>query len=143
MPYKDPEKRRAAAREGQRRYRERYPERVALTVKEWEARNPEAAHIRAMRRAERDPLFSKRDWYQRRYGITIEDRERMFAAQDGICAICASAPAEHIDHDHRTGLVRALLCGRCNRGIGMFDDDPARLRDAADYLASARLKAVG
>jgi hypothetical protein len=67
-------------------------------------------------------------------------------AQSKSCAICnrdldrnktldkQGADAPHIDHCHRTGRVRGLLCGMCNKGLGHFEDDPARLRAAADYL---------
>jgi hypothetical protein len=39
-----------------------------------------------------------------------------------------------VDHDHNTGKIRALLCDRCNRGIGYFNEDPALIRESADYL---------
>lgn len=71
---------------------------------------------------------------KRRYGITAEDADAMPAAQRGLCAICRTAPAAHVDHDHKTGDVRALLCFNCNGGLGQFRDDPAVLRAAADYV---------
>ena len=58
----------------------------------------------------------------------------MLEAQDGVCAICKSAPAVHVDHDHATGAVRALLCFNCNGGLGQFKDDPGVLRAAAEYV---------
>ena len=51
-------------------------------------------------------------------GVTDEDYARMLAAQGGGCAICGATPKTrrlHVDHDHRTGRVRGLLCHRCNR----------------------------
>lgn len=70
----------------------------------------------------------------RRYGITAAQADALFAAQDGLCAICRERPAEHVDHDHASGKVRALLCFNCNGGLGQFRDRPDLLRAAADYL---------
>ena len=58
----------------------------------------------------------------------------MLEEQGGVCAICKTAPAVHVDHDHATGAVRALLCFNCNGGLGQFKDDPAVLRAAAEYV---------
>jgi hypothetical protein len=70
-----------------------------------------------------------------RYGLTGEDFNRMLAVQGGRCAICAlAAPLLHVDHNHATGAVRALLCRECNVGLGKFRDDPVLLRSAAAYL---------
>ena len=54
---------------------------------------------------------------RRRYGITAEHFDRMLAEQNGMCAICREAPAEHVDHDHATGRVRGLLCFNCNGAL--------------------------
>jgi hypothetical protein len=70
----------------------------------------------------------------RTYGLSVADIDRMLAAQHGVCAICHTAPAIHVDHDHRTGSVRGMLCFRCNAALGQFDDDPLVLRRAARYL---------
>lgn len=60
----------------------------------------------------------------------------MLAAQDDRCAICREAPkrAFHVDHDHTTGIVRALLCGPCNSAIGHLRDDPKIAEAAARFL---------
>ena len=70
----------------------------------------------------------------RRYGITAAEADHLLSQQGGLCAICRSAPAKHVDHDHATGVVRALLCFNCNGGLGQFKDDPDALRAAADYV---------
>jgi hypothetical protein len=76
----------------------------------------------------------RRDHLLRSYGLSVADIDRMLAAQHGVCAICHTAPAIHVDHDHRTGSVRGMLCFRCNAALGQFDDDPLVLRRAARYL---------
>jgi hypothetical protein len=70
----------------------------------------------------------------RRYGITAAEADYLLESQEGLCAICKTAPAVHVDHDHSTGAVRALLCFNCNGGLGQFRDDPHVLRAAADYV---------
>ncbi len=88
---------------------------------------------------------SARKWYaankitQRAkvYGISAEQYVEMVARQKGACALCGGPPTDrglHIDHDHESGAVRALLCQPCNTGLGHFYDDPGRLRLAIDYL---------
>jgi hypothetical protein len=77
---------------------------------------------------------------RRRYGITAEEADAMLAEQDGLCAVCRAAPAVHVDHDHATGGVRALLCFNCNGGLGQFKDDPDVLRAAAEYVQFHTLK---
>lgn len=80
--------------------------------------------------------------YANKYGVTIEWYEARLIEQSGGCAICGNPPDSGskmhprlaIDHDHRSGTPRALLCFICNSAIGKFHDDPALLRRAADYL---------
>lgn len=73
------------------------------------------------------------------YGITPEELDALIEKQGGRCVICSGPPNGpgtrlHIDHCHQTGRVRGLLCAKCNTMIGLADNDPCRLRDAADYL---------
>lgn len=75
---------------------------------------------------------------RRRYGITAAEADVMLAAQGGLCALCRTAPDEHVDHDHETGAVRALLCFNCNGGLGQFRDDPELLHVAAFYVEHHR-----
>jgi hypothetical protein len=89
------------------------------------------------------PLAWRISALRRNYGITAEDYDRMLSEQGGACAVCGGGPRGNhkylsVDHDHATGVVRGLLCTTCNPAIGMFKDDPALLRRAADYLESSR-----
>ncbi len=74
---------------------------------------------------------------QRKYGITEQDYTRLYKLQGGKCRVCDKfLRVLHVDHDHVTQRIRGLLCGKCNRGVGMFDDDPFLLAAAADYLGA-------
>ena len=78
--------------------------------------------------------------YRRKYGISVKGYEQMVQNQNGRCAICGTIkPNEKrrflcIDHDHKTGRVRALLCTHCNRGLGCFRDSAETIQRAKDYL---------
>ena len=80
-----------------------------------------------------------------RYGLTHEQFEVMLEAQDGRCAICRTDTPKGsggfhwcVDHDHVTGQVRGILCGHCNQGIGMLQDDPDVIAGAAWYVRKHR-----
>lgn len=68
------------------------------------------------------------------YGLTTEDYENLQVAQQWRCAICEKEKQLIVDHNHSTGKVRGLLCNPCNQALGLFKDDPARLRSAIAYL---------
>lgn len=73
------------------------------------------------------------------HDMSIAEFKQRMANQDGLCGICAksiSGKEAQRDHCHLTGEWRGLLCGKCNRALGLFDDDPARLLRAADYLVN-------
>lgn len=76
--------------------------------------------------------------FKSRYGITKAEYDLLCASQDFSCAICDDQILHpqrlHVDHDHTTGEIRGLLCGKCNRGIGLLRDDPIILEKAIKYL---------
>jgi hypothetical protein len=67
------------------------------------------------------------------YSMTLDRYEEMLKTQNGQCLIC-SDPVNCIDHDHRTGIVRGLLCKVCNSGLGYFRDSIEYLENAITYL---------
>ena len=75
---------------------------------------------------------------KRRFGMTIEQHDALFASQGSLCAICGSeeprAKNWHTDHCHTTGKVRGILCGPCNHGLGLANDSPVVLEAMAAYL---------
>lgn len=77
------------------------------------------------------------------FGLSLNEYEKMHDEQKGKCAICEN-PERHmrngkvkalaVDHNHKTGAIRGLLCSDCNTGIGKLRDDPEIIRKAAKYL---------
>lgn len=108
MPYKCKKKARAA-------------------IKDWEERNPEK-----MREARRKYKLEKR------YGITIEQFDALSKSQKHRCAVCRKKKKLVVDHCHRRGNTRGLLCNMCNIALGHVGDSPRILRKLADYLQSNR-----
>ncbi|MGY1623043.1 endonuclease VII domain-containing protein [Geodermatophilus sp. SYSU D00965] len=95
-------------------------------------------------KASREKIGGSRTYHlSRRYGISAAEADLMLEAQDGLCAICNTASAAHVDHDHETGRVRELLCFNCNGGLGQFKDDPDVLRAAAGYVERHRSRLTG
>lgn len=86
------------------------------------------------------------------YGLSLDDYQALLRKQGNVCAVCGDdEPNAHgrtgkkfrlsVDHCHKTGAIRGLLCQRCNRAIGLLRDDPVLLRRAISYLLSATRKA--
>lgn len=71
-----------------------------------------------------------------KYGCTPEQYGNLLERQGGVCAICKGIVTRSlcVDHNHKTGRIRGLLCDRCNPGLGYFLDDPALLAAAIRYL---------
>ncbi len=84
-----------------------------------------------------------------KYGITLQDYLELHIKQKGVCAICGKPSTKiqkrgngngkvgeclHVDHDHKTGKIRGLLCYSCNVNIARFKEDYKLLRMAVDYL---------
>jgi hypothetical protein len=133
------------------RARERYENDAEYRAKIQAKKTPEWYERAKRRRRERyreDPAYREQMLAPRRgrdqrnqslksnYGITLVDYQEMLSAQGGACAICRcqSDRTLHVDHDHKTGAVRGLLCRNCNRGLGCLKDDATTLQNAAEYL---------
>lgn len=104
-------------------WKKAHPERTKATSKAWQSNNVPRRFERILRVL---------------YGITVEDWARMFNTQKGLCEICMVGlgfdRTTHVDHCHKTGKVRGLLCADCNKGLGAFSDQPEVLRYAALYV---------
>lgn len=76
-----------------------------------------------------------RTWHlKKKYGITPEQRKSTAEAQNNLCAACGERRPLVVDHCHKTGRVRGLLCSQCNRALGFLGDDPARVLALHVYI---------
>jgi hypothetical protein len=101
------------------------------------------ARVRANKAAQPErTTIMRRGWaIKTRYGITMDRFYEILADQNYECRICGirlTRATTRIDHDHKTGIVRGLLCHECNLGLGFFRDNPAALRSAAAYIDRTR-----
>lgn len=80
------------------------------------------------------PEFAEDRRLKSAYGISKELRDFISRRQNDACAICGRIIKLVVDHDHTSGIVRGLLCSKCNLGLGSFNDNIDMLRDAYQYL---------
>ncbi len=140
---------RAANKERYQAYREANKERRAQNMKTWKQANQD--HLQTYREANQEHIRQYEKAYKQahseqrreqklmaRYGITLAEYEEMFMRQFGLCAICGRPPKNgkplHVDHCHKTGLLRELICMHCNSLLGYADDNSAVLKRAIKYL---------
>jgi hypothetical protein len=122
-------------------WKEANPDRRRQTARAWYLRNRERALADAKRNYKHSPIASRAEHLRKKYGMSVEAWEAMFVSQGGLCAICDDflsfgKSGACVDHDHRTGAVRGLLCTECNLGLGKFKDSLWHLERAAKYLAA-------
>jgi len=72
------------------------------------------------------------------YKMTLDEYDNMLISQDGVCKVCGGQSLGkgryHVDHDHKTGKIRGLLCHKCNVALGMVQDDISHLKALIKYL---------
>lgn len=93
---------------------------------------------RRMRDPERMTRIRRKHELKKKYNMTPDDWEDMYQDQSGCCATCGLALAYClnvcVDHCHKSGVVRGILCGRCNKALGLLDDSPETLKNMIEYL---------
>ena len=125
---------------------ESWAKRDALKVeyqRDYHLKNQEARNSRAALRYKENTQNWKDKYLKHQFGISLEQYCGMLEAQHGVCAICkqpettvvgGKVRALAVDHDHATGAVRSLLCGRCNKTLGAIEDSPPLLHVMIQYL---------
>ena len=141
-------KREQGRRSARKHYRQNYPKKRAWLKAHPEKQRMYYDHANARRHEDMEKnRESERRSYRKRFferlGITQEDYNRMMFQQEGGCWICGTEPATHktspdklliVDHDHDDGTVRGLLCQKCNKALGLFNDDLSLVVQAVHYL---------
>lgn len=121
--------------------------RLGININQHRSKEDRLAYQREWRKLNKDKVKryeakknASKPWLKRRYGMTKEDYEYRLEQQNYRCAICQTREPGgnhkvfHVDHSHKWGHVRGLLCDKCNRGLGYFNDDVSTLVAAAYYL---------
>lgn len=129
-----------------RRSRPEYRAYMSEYLKKYRKDNPEIiAALDAKRRADpekrkRDALTRRNSAYRQKYGITMVEALDLLNSQGGGCALCKIDLDEktmNVDHCHKNGHVRGILCGKCNTGIGLLGDTHEALLEAASYVSGS------
>lgn len=87
------------------------------------------------------PFYSRNSNLMKNYGITSDDYDKMLKEQNNVCKVC-NGPAMgkgryHVDHCHKTGKIRGLLCHKCNVALGMVQDNIEHLNKLIVYLGTS------
>lgn len=117
-----------------REYAIQNPEKVRESCNRWYKNNPDKAAIKHSKIKEK------------KYGVTPAQFTEMMVSQNSKCSICKLEPNDGrslcIDHCHKTGQVRGLLCSKCNQALGLFKDDKFILQEAISYLTKPYNKSL-
>lgn len=143
----NPDRANELARASQKKWRAANPEKHRAWAKEWKRKNYSRyiANHTAWRKSNRDHVnaYRRAQHYKQTYGMTIEERDKMLAAQGGVCAASGcNNPGNKagwvIDHCHDTGRIRGILCQPCNLSIGFAQESAEKLRRLAMYIEASQ-----
>ncbi len=118
--------------EKKRAYYLAHREEAKANAKRWAAANPEKRRAIARK-------AGRKNVRKNRYGISLPVFYAMLQQQGGCCAACsvtleAESRFTHVDHCHKTGRVRGLLCLHCNAALGYLKDDAQKIKGLLRYL---------
>lgn len=135
-------------------YREKGKERKSSTTRKKYNKNKKYEHERSKKQYQKHKekrkiyresrkIIRRNNNLQKQFGITLDDYNRLSQQQNGVCAICKNPETTKnqyglrplsVDHNHKTGKVRGLLCSKCNTGLGQFQENKLFLLNAIIYL---------
>lgn len=117
------------------------PKNSADYKRKWNLLNPDKHREQSKKwkklHPEKQSILQRKLNLKYKWGITFMEYEVMLGAQGGACAICRKVPDGKylaIDHDHRTGKIRGLLCSKCNTALGSLKEDPESIMRMLAYV---------
>lgn len=147
--HQNPETKKRVLASARKAYAKRDKEKCAAQRRVWHAANKDSCNARQREWCRQNPQKVLAKYIKGKYGLTLDDLQRMIDDQGGRCAACreesvalamcsvgkgVGSSNTAIDHDHATNQVRGLLCKRCNTAIGFLKDSPLRAERVAVYL---------
>ena len=138
------EKNREKINANNKAYNEKNKEKIRAYARAYYENNKEKLNVKHKAYREKNKDKKRESELKRNFGIGLHEYDLMFTEQKGKCACCGSHQNEltknlAVDHDHDTGLIRGLLCGKCNTGIGILGDNIEGLMKALNYLEKHEL----
>lgn len=128
-------------------YRQKNKEKIKLRKRLYKQQNREKVNehnrLFRMKNPELQKERDRRGHLRRKFGITLDEYNALLKKQNGVCAICYRPEIGKelsVDHCHKTGRVRGLLCAQCNQAIGMFGESVKVLTNAIEYIEKERGK---
>lgn len=120
-------------------YYKKHKKRLLKKLREKYAENPEYYRNRAKQWRLSNPDKYRDGQLRIKFNISLDDYKKLLTKQKGKCIICGSIDKDRdlaVDHCHKTGKIRGLLCSACNVGLGKFKDNVKLLNKAIKYLRS-------
>jgi len=112
-------------------------EKIIKRSGEYSRKNRDRVNLKRRERRKKYPELVTNSDLKRRFGIILDDYNQLLYKQESRCAICLIKQDNRrfsVDHDHKTGKIRGLLCNKCNLGLGNFRDSKTILEQAIKYL---------
>lgn len=135
--YKTALERKNARKQSQLVYKQKYPDRIKASSRKYQLKSANKLKDYYLNKYKLKAFKNK---LKRNYGLLFSEYMEMRDFQKGLCAICYKPETKQgvmwlsVDHNHRTGIIRALLCSGCNIGLGTFKENSIALKNAAIYI---------
>ena len=128
-----------------KKYREENKEKIKKLQRNWYLKHREESIKRNKEWIKLHPDKKRNNDLKSLFGITLDQYKEMLKEQNGVCAICGKKETEidnrtnkkrnlAVDHDHKSEKIRGLLCGKCNKMLGLVNDNINILLSAINYL---------